>query len=52
MSTAIAQTAPQFTLPGVDGSDHSLDDYRDASGARPRPVVQPLPLRAGRGKAG
>ena len=31
MSTALAQTAPQFTLPGVDGSDHSLDDYRDAS---------------------
>ena len=30
MSTALAQTAPQFTLPGVDGSDHSLDDYRDA----------------------
>ena len=31
MSTALARTAPQFTLPGVDGSDHSLDDYRDAS---------------------
>ena len=31
MSTAIAQTAPPFALPGVDGSDHSLDDYRDAS---------------------
>jgi len=30
LSTALAQTAPQFTLPGVDGSDHSLDDYRDA----------------------
>ncbi len=30
MSTAIAQTAPSFTLPGVDGSDHSLDDYRDS----------------------
>jgi peroxiredoxin len=30
MSTAIAQTAPSFTLPGVDGRDHSLDDYRDA----------------------
>jgi len=29
VSTALAQTAPQFTLPGVDGSDHSLDDYRD-----------------------
>jgi peroxiredoxin len=31
VSTALAQTAPQFTLPGVDGSDHSLDDYRDAA---------------------
>jgi peroxiredoxin len=31
VSTAIAQTAPPFALPGVDGSDHSLDDYRDAS---------------------
>ena len=30
MSIAIAQTAPAFTLPGVDGRDHSLDDYRDA----------------------
>jgi len=30
MSIAIAQTAPTFTLPGVDGRDHSLDDYRDA----------------------
>jgi peroxiredoxin len=31
MSTALARTAPEFTLPGVDGRDHSLDDYRDAS---------------------
>ena len=31
MSTALAQTAPEFTLPGVDGSNHSLDDYADAS---------------------
>ena len=31
MSTALAQTAPRFTLPGVDGSDHSLDEYRDAA---------------------
>jgi peroxiredoxin len=31
VSTAIAQTAPSFTLPGVDGGDHSLDDYRDAA---------------------
>jgi peroxiredoxin len=30
MSIAIAQTAPSFSLPGVDGHDHSLDDYRDA----------------------
>ncbi len=30
MSTALARTAPQFTLPGVDGSDHSLGDYSDA----------------------
>ena len=31
MSTALAQTAPEFTLPGVDGSDHSLGDYGDAA---------------------
>jgi peroxiredoxin len=31
MSTAIAQTAPSFSLPGVDGRDHSLEDYRDAA---------------------
>jgi len=31
VSTALAQTAPEFTLPGVDGSNHSLDDYADAS---------------------
>jgi peroxiredoxin len=30
VSIAIAQTAPSFTLPGVEGRDHSLDDYRDA----------------------
>jgi peroxiredoxin len=30
MNATIAQTAPSFTLPGVDGRDHSLDDYRDA----------------------
>jgi len=30
MSTTVAQTAPSFTLPGVDGRDHSLADYRDA----------------------
>ena len=30
MSTAITETAPSFTLPGVDGRDHSLDDYHDA----------------------
>ena len=30
MSIAIAQSAPAFTLPGVDGRDHSLADYRDA----------------------
>ena len=30
MNVALAQTAPSFTLPGVDGSDHSLDDYSDA----------------------
>lgn len=31
MSIAIAQTAPSFSLPGVDGRDHSLDDYGVAS---------------------
>jgi len=30
MNVVLAQTAPPFTLPGVDGRDHSLDDYRDA----------------------
>ena len=50
MSTALAQTAPPFTLPGVDGSDHSLDDYARRDGPRPRPVLQPLPVRAGVGR--
>ena len=31
MSIAIAPTAPSFTLRGVDGRDHSLADYGDAS---------------------
>jgi peroxiredoxin len=31
MSTTRAPTAPSFTLPGVDGRDHSLADYGDAS---------------------
>jgi peroxiredoxin len=26
----LGATAPAFTLPGVDGRDHSLDDYADA----------------------
>jgi peroxiredoxin len=30
MSIAIAETAPSFDLPGVDGRSHSLDDYSDA----------------------
>ena len=30
MSIAISETAPAFSLPGVDGSDHSLSDYDDA----------------------
>jgi len=30
MSLALAEKAPSFTLPGVDGRDHSLADYRDA----------------------
>ena len=30
MSIAISETAPAFSLPGVDGRDHSLDDYDDA----------------------
>jgi peroxiredoxin len=30
MSLALAEKAPLFTLPGVDGRDHSLGDYRDA----------------------
>ena len=35
---------------GVDGAEHSLEDYDDADVARPRPVVQPLPVRASRGR--
>ncbi len=31
MSTVLAQTAPPFTLPGVDGRDHSLGDYGDSA---------------------
>jgi peroxiredoxin len=31
MNATIATTAPSFSLPGVDGRDHSLDDYGDAS---------------------
>jgi len=30
MSLGLAEKAPSFTLPGVDGRDHSLADYRDA----------------------
>ncbi len=30
MSIALSQTAPSFSLPGVDGRSHSLDDYDDA----------------------
>jgi peroxiredoxin len=30
MSTALSETAPSFSLPGVDGRSHSLDDYGDA----------------------
>ena len=30
MSLALDRPAPSFTLPGVDGRSHSLDDYDDA----------------------
>ena len=30
MSIALSQKAPSFSLPGVDGRNHSLDDYGDA----------------------
>jgi peroxiredoxin len=30
MSLALDERAPAFTLPGVDGSSHSLDDYADS----------------------
>ena len=30
MSLTIATEAPSFDLPGVDGRNHSLDDYADA----------------------
>ncbi len=31
MSLALAEQAPSFALPGVDGREHTLDDYRDAA---------------------
>jgi peroxiredoxin len=31
MSIAIGTDAPSFDLPGVDGSNHRLDDYADAA---------------------
>jgi peroxiredoxin len=30
MTIALGTEAPRFELPGVDGRDHSLDDYADA----------------------
>jgi peroxiredoxin len=30
MTSALGTEAPRFELPGVDGRDHSLDDYADA----------------------
>jgi peroxiredoxin len=30
MTLTIGTEAPQFDLPGVDGRNHTLDDYRDA----------------------
>jgi peroxiredoxin len=30
MSLALDEPAPSFTLPGVDGRQHSLDDYADS----------------------
>ena len=27
MSLALAERAPSFALPGIDGQQHSLDDY-------------------------
>ena len=30
MTLALGTEAPQFDLPGVDGRDHSLDDYAEA----------------------
>ena len=29
--SSVTREAPSFTLPGVDGRDHSLEDYADAS---------------------
>ncbi|HKP17289.1 MAG TPA: thioredoxin family protein [Gaiellaceae bacterium] len=31
MTLTLTDKPPAFTLPGVDGRDHSLDDYADAS---------------------
>jgi peroxiredoxin len=31
MTLALADKAPSFSLPGVDGKDHVLDDYADAT---------------------
>ena len=30
MTTVPALTAPAFSLPGIDGETHTLDDYGDA----------------------
>jgi peroxiredoxin len=31
LTIALSETAPSFTLPGIDGRDHSLDEYADAA---------------------
>jgi peroxiredoxin len=31
MTLALADKAPAFTLPGVDGRDHALEDYNDGT---------------------
>ena len=34
MTLSLATEAPPFDLPGVDGQNHSLDDYAEAACSR------------------
>ena len=45
MSLALGHRRPSSCWTGVDGREHTLDDYARRRAARPDPVVQPLPVR-------